>query len=56
VQGLSAAIRKLYENRPLLSKMKANSRRASVDCYSKERCVEQYVKLLMPLVRESVAK
>lgn len=56
VQGLSQAIRKLYEDRPALERMKSNSRRAAVEHYSKARCVEQYVKLLMPLLEESVGK
>jgi glycosyltransferase involved in cell wall biosynthesis len=51
VAGLAAAIRKLHDDRPLLARMQANSRRAAVEHYSKGPCVEQYVKLLMPLFR-----
>ena len=53
VQGLCDAIRRLYEDRGLLGRMKANSRRAAVEHYSTQRCVEQYVKLIMPLLTGS---
>ncbi len=49
-EALAGAIRRLYEDRELLARMKENARRAAVQYYSKEICVRQYLELLMPLL------
>lgn len=48
--SLAAAVRGLYEDPGRLARLKANSRRAAVEHYSTERCVEQYLQVLLPLL------
>ena len=52
IDGLTGAIRRLHQDRALLARMKANARQAAVEHYSTRHCVEQYVRLLMPLLQK----
>jgi glycosyltransferase involved in cell wall biosynthesis len=52
VEGLAAAIRRLHDEPLVLARMKLNARQTAVQFYSKEICVQKYVELIMPLLRQ----